>query len=56
LIPIFSSLSIGEDKVRYLSRQGIYVMAMTEAAAIMDLLNFKECRTPAENEPLDAED
>ena len=42
LIPVFSSLAVGEDKVRYLSRQGVYVMAMTDTT--MDLLNFEDCQ------------
>ena len=42
LIPVFASLAIGEDKVRHLSRQGVYAMAMTDTT--MDLLNFEDCR------------
>ena len=41
LIPIFSSLYISSDKVQYLSRAGIYAMAMTDAT--MDLVNFEAC-------------
>lgn len=40
LIPVFASLAIGEDKVRHLSRQGVYAMTDTT----MDLLNFEDCR------------
>ncbi len=38
LIPIFSSLSLPPDVVKYLTRHGIYAMAMT--GEIMDLLNY----------------
>ncbi len=42
IIPVFAALSIPDDKVRYLSRQGIYAMSMTDTT--MDLVNFDEVR------------
>ncbi len=42
IIPIFASLTIPDDLVRYLSRRGIYAMGLRED--IMDLLNFGEVR------------
>jgi chaperonin cofactor prefoldin len=38
LVPIFSSLSLPPDVVKYLTRHGIYAMAMT--GETMDLLNY----------------
>jgi len=42
LIPIFASLTLPGDLVRYLSRKGIYAMGLREDT--MDLLNFGEVR------------
>jgi len=42
VIPIFASLTIPDDLVRYLSRKGIYAMGLREDT--MDLLNFGEVR------------
>ena len=39
-VPIFSSLYIPDDVVKYLSRHGVYAMGMKDDA--MDLLNFEE--------------
>jgi len=38
LIPLFASLSVPDDKVKILSKAGIYVMAMTDTT--MDLVNY----------------
>ena len=38
LIPLFASLSVPDDKVKMLSKAGIYVMAMTDTT--MDLVNY----------------
>lgn len=40
LVPIFSSLNLLESAVKYLSKNGIYAMAMK--GDTMDLLNFEE--------------
>ena len=42
VVPVFSSLRIPEDMVRYLTRQGIYALAVGDE--IMDVLNFEEVR------------
>ncbi len=38
LIPLFASLSVPDDKVKILSKAGIYVMTMTDTT--MDLVNY----------------
>lgn len=40
LVPIFASLHVPEDVVRYLTRHGVYAMAM--GGGIMKLVNFDE--------------
>ncbi|ACF14747.1 hypothetical protein Ctha_2296 [Chloroherpeton thalassium ATCC 35110] len=40
LIPVFLSLSFREEQIRFLSKAGIYAMAMT--GSTMDILNFSE--------------
>lgn len=40
LIPVFASMSIQPDQVKYLTSQGIYAMALGEES--MELLNFDE--------------
>lgn len=40
VIPVFASLYMGEDVVNYLTKHGIYAMAMGEET--MDLLNFEQ--------------
>ena len=42
IVPAFSSLSIPEDMVRYLTRRGIYAIAMGDEA--MQVLNLNEVR------------
>ena len=42
IVPAFSSLSIPEDVVRYLTRRGIYAIAMGDEA--MQVLNLNEVR------------
>ena len=42
IVPAFSSLSIPEDMVRYLTRRGIYAVAMGDEA--MQVLNLNEVR------------
>ncbi len=42
LIPIFASMYLSDDLVRYLTKNGIYAMAMKEDT--MDLLNYEELR------------
>ena len=42
LIPIFASMYLSDDLVRYLTKNGIYAMAMKEDT--MDLLNYEEVR------------
>jgi hypothetical protein len=42
LIPIFASMYLSDDLVRYLTKNGIYAMAMKED--IMDLLNYEELK------------
>lgn len=39
LVPIFSSLYLAEDTVNYLTKNGIYAMAMSDEA--VDILNFQ---------------
>jgi len=43
LIPVFSSLSFRDEQVRFLSKVGIYAIAMT--GSTMDVLNFEEIKT-----------
>jgi len=42
LIPIFASMYLSDDLVRYLTKNGIYAMAMKEDT--MDLLNYEELK------------
>ncbi|MBX2998971.1 MAG: hypothetical protein KF893_10715 [Caldilineaceae bacterium] len=42
IIPIFASLSLDESEVNYLTRKGIYAMAMGDET--MDLLNYEQVR------------
>jgi len=42
LIPVFASMYLTDDLVRYLTRNGVYAMAMKED--IMDLLNYEELK------------
>jgi DNA repair exonuclease SbcCD ATPase subunit len=44
LIPVFASLYLPDDLVRYLTRNRVYAMAMKEDT--MDLLNYEELNTP----------
>lgn len=43
LIPVFASMSIQPDQVKYLTNQGIYAMALGEEN--MELLNFNELQS-----------
>ncbi len=42
LIPVFASMYLSDDLVRYLTRNGIYAMAMKEDT--MDLLNYEDLK------------
>ncbi len=42
LIPVFASMYLSDELVRYLTRNGIYAMAMKEDT--MDLLNYEELK------------
>ena len=44
IVPVFSSLSIPEDMVKYLTRRGIYALAMGDEA--MQVLNLEVVRSP----------
>ncbi|MDD9986162.1 MAG: hypothetical protein OXQ31_07830 [Spirochaetaceae bacterium] len=44
VVPVFSSLSIPEDMVTYLTRRGIYALAMGDEA--MQVLNLEVVRSP----------
>ena len=44
LIPVFASLYLPDDLVRYLTKNRVYAMAMKEDT--MDLLNYEELNTP----------
>ena len=43
IVPVFSSLSIPEDLVTYLTRRGIYALAMGDEA--MQVLNLEAVRS-----------
>lgn len=43
LIPVFASMSIEPDQVKYLTKQGIYAMALSQEN--MELLNFDELQS-----------
>ena len=45
IVPVFSSLSISEDMVKYLTRRGIYALAMGNEA--MQVLNLEAVRGPS---------
>lgn len=55
LIPVFSSLYLADDLVNYLTKHGIYALAMSEEA--VDLLNFQQVRasTASPQEPEESE-
>jgi hypothetical protein len=55
LIPIFSSLYLAEDIVNYLTKHGIYALAMSEEA--VDLLNFEQVKASIQSteKPADSE-
>ena len=42
IVPLFSSLSIPEDMVKYLTRRGIYALAMGDEA--MQVINLEAVR------------
>ena len=48
LIPLFSSLSIPEDIVNYLTKNGIYAIAMGED--VMQVINLQEVQSALKNE------
>ena len=45
IVPVFSSLSIPEDMVKYLTRRGIYALAMGDEAT--QVLNLEAVRGPS---------
>ncbi len=54
IIPIFASLSLGNEVLAYLTRHGIYGMAMGDET--MELLNYEEIQAGADGEQDDKDD